>query len=62
MGDCARRPLDQATFAFYTERAPHYTSSRGATHSSALNAFLDRLRPGVRLLELGCGGGQDWPG
>ncbi|MHA7818661.1 MAG: class I SAM-dependent methyltransferase [Erythrobacter sp.] len=53
------RSLDPATLAFYTERAPHYTLSFVHAHSRQLDPFLDRLEPGARVLELGCGGGQD---
>jgi SAM-dependent methyltransferase len=31
----------------------------GQAHSSQLDLFLSRLPPGGRVLELGCGGGQD---
>ncbi len=51
--------IDQATYEFYTERAPHYTLSFAAAHSGHLDPFLDRLEPGAEVLELGCGGGQD---
>lgn len=51
--------IDPATFQFYAERAPHYTLSFASTHSHQLDGFLDRLKPGGRVLELGCGGGQD---
>lgn len=51
--------IDPATYEFYTSRAPHYTLSFASTHSRALDGFLDRLEPGGRVLELGCGGGQD---
>ncbi|MEO1489489.1 MAG: class I SAM-dependent methyltransferase [Pseudomonadota bacterium] len=51
--------IDPATFEFYTKRAPHYTHGFAHNHSAPLNAFLDRLEPGARVLELGCGGGQD---
>lgn len=51
--------IDQATFDFYSQRAPHYTHGFAANHSPALGAFIDRLEPGARILELGCGGGQD---
>lgn len=51
--------IDPATFQFYTTRAPHYTLSFASTHSRQLDAFLARLDPGARVLELGCGGGQD---
>lgn len=50
---------DRATLAFYQERAPHYVLTFGQRHSYQLDAFLDRLPPGARVLELGCGGGQD---
>lgn len=52
-------PADPATIAFYEERAPHYTLSFGQAPSRHLDVFLDRLEPGVRVLELGCGGGRD---
>lgn len=51
--------IDRATLDFYTQRAPHYTHGFADNHSPSLNAFLDRLEPGARILELGCGGGQD---
>jgi SAM-dependent methyltransferase len=50
---------DPATIAFYQERAPHYTLSFGQGPSRHLDGFLDRLAPGARVLELGCGGGRD---
>lgn len=50
---------DQATLAFYQEHAPHYTMSFGQAPSPQLDAFLDRLKPAARVLELGCGGGRD---
>ena len=50
---------DPATLAFYKERAPHYTMSFAQAPSRHLDAFLDRLQPGARVLELGCGGGRD---
>jgi SAM-dependent methyltransferase len=50
---------DRATLAFYQERAPHYVLTFGQRHSYQLDGFLDRLPPGARVLELGCGGGQD---
>ncbi len=52
-------PIDPATLEFYTNRAPHYTFSSARSHSRSLDAFLDRLEPGARVLELGCGAGQD---
>ncbi len=50
---------DPATIAFYQERAPHYVLKFGQAHSYQLDPFLDRLPAGARVLELGCGGGQD---
>ncbi len=50
---------DPATLAFYQARAPHYVLKFGQSHSCQLDPFLDRLPPGGRVLELGCGGGQD---
>ncbi|MEM1194836.1 MAG: class I SAM-dependent methyltransferase [Pseudomonadota bacterium] len=51
--------IDPATLEFYTNRAPHYTYTTAQSHSRDLDAFLDRLKPGAEVLELGCGGGQD---
>ena len=50
--------IDPATLKFYTERAPHYTFSFAQSHSRSLDPFLDRLEPGARVLELGCGTGS----
>lgn len=50
---------DPDTIAFYQARAPHYVLKFGQTHSYQLDPFLDRLPRGGRVLELGCGGGQD---
>lgn len=50
---------DPDTIAFYQARAPHYVLKFGQAHSYQLDPFLDRLRPGGSVLELGCGGGQD---
>lgn len=49
---------DPATLAFYEREAPHYARAfdRPSRH---LDEFLDRLTPGARMLELGCGGGRD---
>lgn len=51
--------IDPDTIAFYQARAPHYVLKFGQAHSYQLDPFLDRLPPGGRVLELGCGGGQD---
>ena len=48
---------DPATLAFYQAQAPRYTLSFGQAPSRHLDPFLDRLEPGVRVLELGCGAG-----
>lgn len=50
---------DPQTIAFYQASAPHYVLKFGQAHSYQLDPFLDRLPPGGRVLELGCGGGQD---
>lgn len=51
--------MDRQTLAFYQTRAPHYTFTAAQRHSHQLDPFLDRLTPGARVLEMGCGGGQD---
>lgn len=50
---------DAATIAYYQANAPRYTLSFGQAPSRHLDGFLDRLEPGMRVLELGCGGGRD---
>ena len=50
---------DEATLAFYQREAPSYTASGSQGQSRHLDGFLDRLEPGARILELGCGGGRD---
>lgn len=50
---------DPDTIAFYQARAPHYVLKFGQAHSWQLDPFLGGLAPGGRVLELGCGGGQD---
>ena len=50
---------DPATLAWYQHEAPRYTQSFGRVPSRHLDGFLDRLPPGARVLELGCGGGRD---
>ncbi|MDP4575578.1 class I SAM-dependent methyltransferase [Qipengyuania sp. G39] len=50
---------DPATIAFYETNAPRYTLGFGQAPSRHLKSFLDRLKPGAHVLELGCGGGQD---
>ena len=50
---------DAATLLYYETNAPRYTLSFGQAPSRHLEAFLDLLEPGARVLELGCGGGRD---
>ena len=50
---------DERTLAFYQREAPCYTASGSQGQSRHLDAFLGRLAPGARILELGCGGGRD---
>ena len=50
---------DPATLAWYQREAERYTESFGYAPSRHLDCFLDRLHPGGRVLELGCGGGRD---
>ena len=50
---------DPDTLAFYATEAPVYAASGRDGASRHLPAFLDRLVPGARILELGCGGGRD---
>lgn len=51
--------FDPPTLQFYSEEAPTYTASGRGGASRHLPAFLDHLRPGSHVLELGCGGGVD---
>lgn len=57
MGDASA--FDEATLAFYAAEASAYAARWRDEVSPHLDAFLARLRPGARILELGCGGGQD---
>ena len=50
---------DAATLRFYAERALVYTATRPDGVSRHLEGFLERLAPGARILELGCGDGRD---
>lgn len=51
--------FDPATLAFYANEAPVYAARGTDGANRHLEAFLDRLTPGHRILELGCGGGKD---
>jgi SAM-dependent methyltransferase len=50
---------DPATLAFYEANARRYSHDFRQAHSRCLDVFLDRLVPGARILELGCGDGRD---
>jgi SAM-dependent methyltransferase len=50
---------EAATLGFYADEAPVYAASAKSGVSRRLDAFLQRLDPGARILELGCGGGLD---
>lgn len=50
---------DDETLAFYAREASAYASRAREAYSSRLPDFLAQLKPGARILELGCGAGQD---
>lgn len=50
---------DKATLRFYAEKAEIYVASGPGGASLNLHHFLKKLRPGARILELGCGSGRD---
>lgn len=50
---------DGATLRFYAEQAHAYVSGARDGPSRLLDGFLKHLRPGARILELGCGDGRD---
>ncbi|WP_233206658.1 bifunctional 2-polyprenyl-6-hydroxyphenol methylase/3-demethylubiquinol 3-O-methyltransferase UbiG [Caulobacter sp. FWC2] len=50
---------DAATLRFYADTARIYTATRPDGVSRHLDGFLQRLAPGARVLELGCGDGRD---
>lgn len=52
-------PYDAETLAFYQRNARSYSSARPDEAAPELLAFLPRLAPGSRILELGCGSGCD---
>ncbi|NTJ43063.1 class I SAM-dependent methyltransferase [Agrobacterium larrymoorei] len=49
---------EQKTLGFYATQVETYTA-RGVKASPRLESFLKHLQPGARILELGCGAGQD---
>lgn len=55
----AAETFDPTTLAFYATEAPVYAAHGTGGTSRYLEGFLDRLTPGCRILELGCGGGKD---
>lgn len=50
---------DDETLRFYAEQAGTYAEHRQHPIGAPLDAFLDSLPPGARILELGCGNGTD---
>lgn len=50
---------DEATLGFYEREAARYAGRVRRPLTAQLDRFLDGLTPGARILELGCGGGQD---
>ena len=51
--------FDASTLDFYAANAVAYLEHRPDEVSEELLPFLARLKPGARILELGCGGGRD---
>jgi SAM-dependent methyltransferase len=50
---------DAETLAFYAREAETYAVRPRNERSPRLLGFLAQLKPGARILELGCGAGQD---
>src|ERR1700731_4798364 len=50
---------DNETLRFYQHEAEAYCQRTEAISSPALPGFLERLKPGASILELGCGSGRD---
>ena len=51
--------MDEATLQFYRGHAEAYAGREITSRKARLAAFLARLPPGARILELGCGAGGD---
>ena len=51
--------FDPETLAFYAKEAPDYGASGPGGIGRHLEPFLERLPPGGKVLELGCGSGRD---
>jgi SAM-dependent methyltransferase len=50
---------DSKTLAFYDNEAASYAARPKPERNRRLEAFLSDLKPGAKIIELGCGGGQD---
>jgi SAM-dependent methyltransferase len=50
---------DPDTLAFYDREAAKYASRAKPDRNKRLDAFMGSLAKGAKVLELGCGGGQD---
>jgi len=50
---------DDQTLGFYAEEASAYAGRDRLAEHSRIDPFVAGLKPGARILELGCGGGQD---
>lgn len=50
---------DPETLAFYADEAVRYANQSQVRSFEHLDAYLALLSPGARILELGCGGGDD---
>ena len=50
---------DERTLAFYASEAETYVAKGWDGLNPDLTVFLNRLKPGARVLELGCGSGRD---
>ncbi|MDQ8726569.1 class I SAM-dependent methyltransferase [Bradyrhizobium sp. LHD-71] len=50
---------DPETLAFYDREAKNYAVRPKPERNKRLEQFLTSLAPGAKILELGCGGGQD---
>ena len=50
---------DDQTLGFYAEEASAYAGRDRLAEHRRIDPFVAKLKPGARVLELGCGGGQD---
>src|SRR5438105_3555823 len=58
-GKDSRLAHDQATLDFYASEASRYASESEGHVSRWLEGFMQALPAGARILELGCGSGND---